>query len=348
MRINFVGDIGLFQKFEKLNIDPFKEISLPDSDINISNFEFVIPQEKKKFFYDVQDKYSCSFNYLENLRIDKFHGLGIANNHSVDYGFEGAMDTLGFLKNKGIVVFGYSKEPGYTIGKFQQGEITLAIIACVKKGRWSKDKVGFGPDTYNVEEICKTIGELKKDNNHVVVYPHWGTELLEIPDFSDTQNAKIVIDAGASAVVGHHPHVSQGIEKYKNGIIAYSLGSFIFIPEEVLGHSEEKFNQEISICLNIEFSEQAIVNFLPVYYRYNKETKIPQEVKSEDLNEYPKYLNDNIYNQKLYHTLVRKELLKREIYSIWQRFKSNPVKTVFNYARFIKFKHVLKLLPLKK
>ena len=50
MKINFVGDIGLFRKYEDLNIDPFREIVLPEADLNIGNFEFVIPDSRKKSF----------------------------------------------------------------------------------------------------------------------------------------------------------------------------------------------------------------------------------------------------------------------------------------------------------
>ena len=55
MRINFVGDIGVFRRYEELNIDPFSEIILPESDLNVGNFEFMASKEKK-FFYDVQDQ----------------------------------------------------------------------------------------------------------------------------------------------------------------------------------------------------------------------------------------------------------------------------------------------------
>lgn len=342
--INFVGDIGIFRKFEELNIDPIDKVQLPVSDLNIGNFEFVIPREKKKLFYDVQEKYSCSFDYLEKLKVEKFQGLGIANNHSVDYGLEGAMDSITYLKKRGIKVFGFSDNTGYSVGEFEFNGIRIAVIACAKKGRWTKEKHGFGPDTYDATGICHKITEIKARYHHVIVFPHWGTELVEIPDAADILNAKKFIDVGASAVIGHHPHVPQGIELYKKGIIAYSLGSFIFLPDEVLGYTKDKLSQEVSICINIHFSENEIKSFKPVYYRYNKKTKIPEIIRSHELNNYPKFLNENIYNQKLFHHQVRKVLLKREFYSFLRRFKANPIKTVFNYLKIFKLKHLLKLI----
>ncbi len=343
MKVNFVGDIGLFKKFEELKIDPFDEINLPNSDFNIGNFEFVIPRIKEKHFYDVQDKYSCSFDYLPKLNIQKFHGLGFSNNHCLDYGLNGATDTIDYIKGLDINVFGFSQHHGYTLGEFKKECIKLAIIGCVKPGRWSKEKFGYGPDSYDTESICNLIKEIKGKYNHIVIFPHWGTELIEIPNLEDTKNAKKFIDAGASAVIGHHPHIPQGIELYEGGLIAYSLGSFIYIPEEEIGYSNKITNRDFSICLNIEFSEKEIKNYTPFFYRLDKDKFIPKRATLDEISNYPNFLNENIYNQHLYGTQVKKMLVNRELISFWQRFRSYPVRTIFNYLRLFRPKYILKI-----
>ena len=63
---------------------------------------------------------------------------------------------------------------------------------------------------------------------YLVVVLHWGTEKAILPDQGQQSLARSIIDAGADAVIGHHPHVLQGIEVYGKGVIAYSLGNFIF------------------------------------------------------------------------------------------------------------------------
>jgi poly-gamma-glutamate synthesis protein (capsule biosynthesis protein) len=344
MKINFLGDIGLFKRYEDQNIDPFDHVWLPESDLNIGNFEFIIPLSGKKFFYDVQDKYTCSFGYLEKLRIRRFNGFGLANNHCLDYGLEGTLDTIDQLNKLGISVFGFSKDPGYSIGTFESDGIRIGIIACVKQGRWSKENFGYGPDTYDADFICNLIKENLKNFNHIVVFPHWGTELLEVPDLKDTENAKIFIDTGASAVIGHHPHVSQGIERYKNGLIAYSLGSFIYIHEDELGYIRNNKSRNISICLNVEFSENRITGYQGYYYRYNPCIMIPELVDDVLIKKYAEFLDTNIYNQKLYKKQVRNVLLKREIFSFWGRFKQNPISTMMNYFRVISPKNIRKIL----
>ena len=338
MKINFLGDIGIFRKYELLNIDPFSQIDLPESDLNIGNFEFIIPKKRTKFYYDVQDAYSCSYDYLKKLKINKFHGFGFANNHSLDYGLEGANDTINFIRDAGLSAFGFSNDPSYTLGNFNCDGIHIGIIACVKNGRWSKEKNGFGPDSYDVSQIINLIRENSKKYDHLVIYPHWGTELISVPDPADTRNAKAFIDAGASAVIGHHPHVPQGIEQYKNGIIAYSLGSFIYVHEDELGYSDRDIKRHISMCINVELTKSVLANYTCYYYRYNPSRKIPEMVASESLQKLILFLNNNIYNQKLRNQEISKTLIIRELHSFFERFKASPLKALVSYTRhFLSF-----------
>ena len=344
MKINFVGDIGIFRKYEELNIDPFDLIQLPGADLNIGNFEFIISQSGKPFFYDVQEQYSCNYSYLNKININKFDGLGLANNHSLDYGLNGAKETIAGLKNQKIEVFGFSENNDYSIGEFTHGDIKLAIIACVKKGRWSKQNFGYGPDAYDVDEIVDKIKLLKLKFDAVIVFPHWGTELIEIPDFQDTIHAKKFIDAGADAVIGHHPHIPQGTEEYGNGLIAYSLGSFIYIHEEELGFSSRNGNRYYSICLNIEIGKEGILNYKPYLYKYNALKKIPEVCNESETQEYFDFLNKNIYNRKIYKRQIFRVLVRREIKSFWERFKKNPARTLIQYIKFINPRHIKKMI----
>ncbi len=343
MKVNFVGDIGIFKKYEVLGIDPVQHVVLPESDLTIGNFEFIVANNRAKFFYDVRENYSCSAAFFETVNIGRFDGLGMANNHSLDYGFEGAEDTMTLLRKKGVTVFGFSTGTGFTTGVFEKQGIRLSIIACVKAGRWSKEKHGFGPDSYDPEKICREIAVQRKTSDHVVVFPHWGTELIEIPDQEDIENARQFIDSGASAVIGHHPHISQGIETYSNGLIAYSLGSFIYIPEEELGYSKKNINREISICLTVNFSKNRITAFNPSYYRYDAETKVPVLQSGSFVENYANFLNKNISNRDSYRKQLRSVLLKREWRSFLLRFREKPFATVYAYIGFLNPKKIKKL-----
>ena len=196
LNVNFTGDIGLFRAFEKSDIDPFNDTELPGSDLNIGNFEFIIHDNRPAFFYDVQSHYSCGYAFLQKLNVGRFAGLGLANNHCLDYGPDGITDTLTVLKEQGVQTFGYGNDSGYHVGLFERKGIRLCIIACVKQGRWSRDKHGFGPDPYDAGAIIEEIRIRENTCDHVIVYPHWGTELVEIPDGQDVINARKFIEAG--------------------------------------------------------------------------------------------------------------------------------------------------------
>ena len=78
-------------------------------------------------------------------------------------------------------------------------------------------------------QLKENIAKVKKDGAQLIITVfHWGTEKEISPDSNQTQLGRMAIDEGADLVVGHHPHVLQGIEKYKGKYIVYSLGNFCF------------------------------------------------------------------------------------------------------------------------
>jgi len=76
--------------------------------------------------------------------------------------------------------------------------------------------------------LVPILQQARAEHDVLVVYVHWGDEYAEAPDLYHRRTAHALIDAGADLVVGHHPHVLQGIERYGRGLIAYSMGNFLF------------------------------------------------------------------------------------------------------------------------
>lgn len=340
--LNFVGDIGLFREYQSKRIDPFAEITLPDSDFCVGNFEFIIPNNRTKYFFDTQEDYAIDYEYFKSLNIRRFNAFGLANNHCMDYGREGVEDLIRVFEDQEISYFGVGKND-FNILKLSIQGITFALLGCVKRGRWSKSpQRPFGPDTYDPEGIIRMINSLKDNVDHVIVFPHFGTELVDIPDPIDVEHSRRFIDNGAIAVVGHHPHIIQGIEKYKNGVIAFSLGSFIYIPDKELGYSKDQGEKrEFSICLNLKFDKTRLIGIDPVYYKYDRDLKIP--VKTNDTNPYFIELNRLIYNPEAYHKKVRKVLFRRELVSFFQRFRKSPISTLKHYFNYLKLSHIRRL-----
>ncbi|WP_410006575.1 CapA family protein [Aequorivita nionensis] len=341
VKINFVGDIALFRQFQRMKVDPFKELELPESDFNIGNFEFVIPNNRQKNFFDVADEYKTDYSYFSNLNLNKFQAFGLANNHIMDYGEEGIHDVMKVFKNKNIKTFGVGQKP-FNILRITLNDISFSVIACVKPGRWIQEK-NIGPDLYDRDAIIQEIQKEKKNTDHVIIFTHVGTELVNIPDPKDVKNARDFISVGASAVIGHHPHIIQGIEEYNKGIIAYSLGSFIYLPEFEMGYSNnQKEERNFSICLQLTFNKNTVEKSDIHYYKLNPETLLPSPYVEK--NEHFNNLNKWIDEPSRYYKQIRTQLLKREIKSFFQRFNENPFKTLRHYFSYLKFKHIKTIL----
>ena len=333
--------MALFQEFQRKNMDPLKEVWLPQSDYNIGNMEFVIPNSRSKYFFDVSDEYKVDYDYFSSLALDKFDAYGLANNHIFDYGRNGVTDIIDELSKKEIAVFGLKKKE-YDLLKFEIKGISFAIIGCVKNGRWiSKDP--YSPNEYDPIAIVEKIKDLKQKIDHVFVYPHIGTELVDVPKPEDVEILRGFIDAGATAVVGHHPHIVQGIEKYKKGIIAYSLGSFVYLPSFEVGYSKEQGdNRDFSFCLNMTFDKEQLIEHSVYNYKLDHKKLIPIQYQEE--NNYFDKLNTYIDDPSIYSSKVRNNLFKRELISFFQRLRKNPIKTIKHYAMYLKIKHLKMLL----
>lgn len=345
--LNFVGDIGMFRRYEEMGIDPFKLVSLPPADRQIGNFEFMVPDGRDKNFFDVQDKYCCSKEFVEGLSIDRFSYLGLANNHSMDYGIEGLSDTVSLLKSKGVACFGLSKVKEFDVCSFSVKGIEFAILGVAKSGRWDKKYWKYGPNEYDNIEIIGLIRRLSHEVDHVIVFPHWGTELVALPDPLDVVSARGFIDAGASAVIGHHPHVPQGVEYYRNGIIAYSLGSFIYVHEDEVGYSNKNWDRHYSISFQIEFSKNAILASHPHLYKYNPQNRLPEICCDSDIEMHFIRISKDIGDERKYYSAIRKVLLAREIRSLLIRFIDSPTKTIIHYMKYISFSHLKKIFGLR-
>ena len=155
-------------------------------------------------------------SYTEILTDGSVEAADLANNHSHDYGDRAYDDTVENLKGAGITPFGYDDVALYEV---KNKNVTVGLT-----GIYELD------DHLDCEDQIKTnIQSLKDKGADIVVCAfHWGVELSDTPDENQVTLAHFAIDNGADLVIGHHPHIIQGIESYKGKYIAYSLGNFCF------------------------------------------------------------------------------------------------------------------------
>jgi poly-gamma-glutamate capsule biosynthesis protein CapA/YwtB (metallophosphatase superfamily) len=236
--ITAVGDIMLAGSgtatYARLGYDyPFAATTaeLKNGDIVIGNLEAPISRHGredtgKKFRYRSMAPTAAA------LRNAGFSIVTLANNHTMDFGDQGLKETLEHLDLAGIGHAG----AGATLDTARRASIVsvkgvkVAVLAYSFTYPASfyatADRPGTAPGAPGYYR--RDIARAREQADYVVVAMHWGAENTTVPKPYQVAVAHRAIDAGADVVLGHHPHVLQGIECYKQGVIFYSLGNYAF------------------------------------------------------------------------------------------------------------------------
>lgn len=152
--------------------------------------------------------------YVEILTAGSVEAVSMANNHRLDYFEQGTKDTVDAVKDAGIV-YAYDNN----LGIYETKGIRIGFVSVNEVGQ------GAGVEKY-LKEGFALLQEEGVDL--ILANCHWGIERENYPEEYQQSLGKKCIDWGADLVIGHHPHVIQGIEEYKGKYIIYSLGNFCF------------------------------------------------------------------------------------------------------------------------
>ena len=158
--------------------------------------------------------------------------VSVANNHSLDYGTDAFLDTLAHARRAGLRTVGggadldAARKPVILV----RGGLRIAVLAYSDVRPLGFDAAGGKPGTARAEStwIAEDVARARRRANAVVVYFHWGTELATTPDARQRTFAHAALRAGASVVLGAHPHVLQPVERHRRKVVAWSLGNFVF------------------------------------------------------------------------------------------------------------------------
>lgn len=236
-----VGDIMLGGTAEDVLLKegydyPFKHVKplLNHADIVIGNLEGPLTSicnsdmvlDKEYVFRSPAEKVAPA------LKNTGFNLLNLANNHILDYGTQGMHDTSKALSDIGISSVGVGENINQaragTLMNTQNGKVAfLSYSLTFPEAFWATD-TSAGTAFGHKQQIISDIKRLKTLTDSVIVSFHWGREKTTDLRPYQPKLAHAAIDAGASVVLGHHPHVLQAIEKYNEGLIIYSLGNFVF------------------------------------------------------------------------------------------------------------------------
>ncbi|MEW6242829.1 MAG: CapA family protein [Bacillota bacterium] len=174
--------------------------------------------------------------HLDALTWAGFNVVSVANNHTLDFGVDAFLDTLAHLEDRGIVASGggANAKEAYTakvvaVNGVKIGFLSFTDTFAIPKRyhhMWGLN-VALTTDENRVAEACKAAA---RQVDFLIVSMHFGYEYLPEVVAEQRRLARLAVDSGAGLVVGHHPHIPQGVEVYKNAPILYSLGNLVFHP----------------------------------------------------------------------------------------------------------------------
>ncbi len=187
---------------------------------------------------------------VRGLTAVPFEVACLANNHIFDYGLPGFRETLRLLRKCGIrtVGAGMTEEETWRPLTLTFGAARISLVN-FSEGEDLTAARGTNPGVcgWEVERHASTIAALKRRGDCVIAVAHSGLEYIPFPPPYVQRAFRALVDAGADCVVGHHPHVPQGIEVYKGRPIAYSLGNFIFYQETDLYFRKAGFCLDLTV-----------------------------------------------------------------------------------------------------
>ena len=210
---------------------PFRKIAplMMGADIAFVNLES--PFSDRGPYFDHGLIFHAAPEMIDRLEFAHIAVASTANNHARDCGPRGVEFTVSWLRSHGIEPLG----SGLTTAETHRGVVLerngirfgfLGYTYDQENGNWHDidNRIALA----DPKVLCQDVAELRKRADVVIVSMHHGIEYLPKPSAAQVKFAHAAIDAGATLVIGHHPHVVQPEETYRGGLIFYSLGNFVF------------------------------------------------------------------------------------------------------------------------
>lgn len=187
--------------------------------------------------------------YAKILTEGSVEAANLANNHTFDYGEQSYTDTIKALDAVGITSFGYDRT-------------AVMDVKGVKVGLLGTYELDRHMDCE--EEMIENIEKLKEEGAQLIIATfHWGIELETVPNETQIALAHSAVDHGADLVLGHHPHVLQGIEEYKGKNIVYSLANFCFGGNSSPNDMDTMIFQQTFTMTDGKLKEDNVTNIIP-------------------------------------------------------------------------------------
>ena len=310
--------------FEKI-IDVLK-----DKDILFGNLEAVLSEKNLKMNSLNSRQMRGHPDSVNGLKYAGFNILSLATNHILEHGKEALEDTIHILEKNNINYVGvekYDRRP--KVIEVKSKKISFLAYCLIE------ESTAFN-SVKKTAEILDDIRNYKNRGDINIVSLHWGTEFMSYPSKQQIELAHKIIDAGADIILGHHPHVLQGIEFYKDKPIAYSLGNFVFDMFE--GESRESIILKFTVSENNRIKADPIPVFIDSSYRPTLDN-LKSSKSSVTIKNLPQI------------KLIDKEDYEKNTYriheSIGRERRNYFLKKIYRYPPHLSLQYLLKMIRLR-
>ena len=266
--ILFCGDImldwGIKGIIDKYGYDyPLRKVKgfLSAFDYRFCNLESPISEEgephvSKKYIFLAHP------DFIQIMVDGMINGVTLANNHANDFGEIALLNTMSNLSFYKIdyTGAGIDAETAHLPILLNIRNIRIAIFGYTDiayKDSYATDKKP-GVARATLPLIKRDIRRFESFNDFIIISLHWGIEYSSYPTEKQREMAHAIIDSGADAIIGHHPHIYQGIEIYRGKPIVYSLGNFIF------GSINEDIGNNILVAIRLTKERIDMLRVIPI------------------------------------------------------------------------------------
>lgn len=302
LSIGFTGDIAFSEYTKNLYKTP-KKIDkkiyefFKNNDYNVLNFES--PVTESNLTKKAALTHKSNLGALEFIKKEiKKPILSLANNHMMDFGPKGLLDTLKYVEKANLPFIGAGKNEDEATKYLILGDdVKVGIFSVQYKDYYvaSKDKPGPAHNKH-FEIVKQKIKELRSKVDWIVMVYHGGEEFVNVPMPYTRKLYKKFLKWGVDVVVAHHPHTVQGYEKVKNKMIFYSLGNFVFDTN----FQRAQYGTDEGMLISLEFTKTD-------YKFKNLPIKINREAGTIDSKNKSLYFKDISTNyNKLWKISARK------------------------------------------
>jgi poly-gamma-glutamate capsule biosynthesis protein CapA/YwtB (metallophosphatase superfamily) len=240
------------------------------ADVVLANLEGPLarqaPREERNFAY------RCSPSVAKALAHAGIHALTLANNHLLDCGRGGVFETMDSLRDAGVAWIG----AGATVGEAHRpalldaSGLRIALLGYYWNRRTAATAMLPGSAMDTPESLAADIRHAKALADRVVATFHWGVPYQRTPSAEDRAKARLAIDLGADAVVGHHAHVVLPFEVYRGRPIFHGVGNFTF------GSGNSKGE---GLLVGLRFTDEATDACVYPLYVKNRDPRVAYQPK---------------------------------------------------------------------